>query len=90
MSEFLDAQSKHNEHPDTFWVPSQKELDEIVESQYVKICENHERFWVKITEVDGEKLIGRVDNDLVNEHSFKCDDLVEFEKRNIMNILNED
>jgi hypothetical protein len=31
-------------------------------------------------------MIGRVDNDLVMPHSFKCDDIINFEKKNVMGI----
>lgn len=87
MSEFLDAQKQHKKYPDTFWVPSQDLLDSISTANYVKICDNHERFWVEVMEVDGDKITGRVDNDLVHEHNFKCDDTIKFEKRHVMDIL---
>jgi hypothetical protein len=87
MTEFLNAQLQSKKHPDTFRVPNQYDLDLISKNDYVKICDNNERFWVQITNVDKEKLTGRVDNDLVNEHSFKCDDIIDFEKRNVMTTL---
>ena len=87
MTEFLDAQQSHKDHPDTFWAPSQELLDSLGEGNWVKICDNQERFWVAVQKVDGEKIIGRVDNDLVHEHSFKCDDIIEFEKRHVMQVI---
>ena len=30
---------------------------------YIKLCHNDERFWAKIQEIDGEKVMTRVDND---------------------------
>lgn len=87
MNEFLDAQQMNKENPDTFWAPNQEELDSLEPGLYVKICENKERFWVHLTEVDGDKLAGRIDNDLVFEHSFKCDDEITFEKKNVMGFI---
>ena len=84
MTEFLDAQEQHKLHPDTFEVPSDITLSELNLGQWVKICDNKERFWVEVKDVNGEKITGRVDNDLVFEHDFKCDDTIDFEKRHIM------
>ena len=84
MSEFLDAQEQNKKHPDTFEVPTKETLDSLTSDVWVKICENKERFWVQVKEVDGDKITGRVDNDLVFEHDFKCDDEIQFEKRHIL------
>jgi len=89
MTKFIDAQQMHKDNPDTFWAPNQEELDALRPGQYVKICENRERFWVELEEVDGEKLVGRIDNDLVMEHSFKYNDIIKFEKKNVMGIISE-
>ena len=90
MSEFLDAQQMKKENPNTFWAPNQKEMDSLQSGQFVKICENRERFWVELTGVDGDILVGRVDNDLAFKHSFKCDDIITFEKKNVMGLISED
>jgi hypothetical protein len=89
MNEFLDAQQGHNKNPNTFWIPSQEEINNLRVGNYVKICENKERFWVELTlvDLDGGKLVGRVDNDLVHSHSFKYNDIIKFEKKNVMGIM---
>ena len=85
MSDFLDAQEQNEKHPDTFYAPSQELLDLLTsDDQWVKVCENRERFWVEVKEVDGDKISGCVDNDLVFEHDFKCGDTINFEKRHIL------
>jgi len=89
MTKFVDAQQMHTENPDTFGVPAQIHLDMIESGAFVKISENAERFWVQVTEVDGDKITGRVDNDLVMQHSFKCDDIISFERKNVMGILGD-
>ncbi len=86
MPKFLDAQQKSIEHPHTFFVPSKRKLESIKPDQNVKVCENKERFWVEVTEINGHKITGRVNNDLVLTHSFKCDDIISFEKKNVMGI----
>ena len=86
MTEFLDAQQKNKEHPNTFQIPTKNDVDALEPGDFVKICENDERFWVQLSEIGGDKIVGRVDNDLVYPHSFKCDDIITFEKKNIMGI----
>lgn len=86
MANFLDAQQRHKENPLSFQVPNEKQLDEIKSGDYVKICENNERFWVELSKINQDKMVGRIDNDLVLPHPFKCDDVISFEKKNIMAI----
>jgi hypothetical protein len=86
MHSFSDAQNMHLKHPSDFWAPSLEELDEIKKSDFVKICNNNERFWIEVTEVNGNIIKGRIDNDLVREQPFKCDDIIECEKRHIYQI----
>ena len=81
----VDAKVQAKKHPATFHYPKD-EIKDIRESDYVKICHNGERFWVMLTEVNGNKLVGFVNNDLVREHPFKCDDKVSFEKRHIYQV----
>jgi hypothetical protein len=87
MSEFLDAQEMNRKHPDTFEVPPEEILNGLVVGDYVQVAENRERFWVELIEIFDTELSGRVDNDLVHDHSFKCDDTITFERKNILNVL---
>lgn len=68
-----DAQAIHREHPATFDVPDPITLAAIRPGTHVKLCftpagavltESHwsERMWVMVTERDGNRLVGRVDN----------------------------
>jgi len=50
----------------------------------VKIRDTGERFWVKITYINGNKIRGNVENILVNTHDFKFGDNIEFEKYDIL------
>ena len=87
MISFIDAQEMHRKHSHCFQVPNDHHLNKLKVGDYVKICEGNERFWVELTEVEGQKLSGRVDNDLFFTHDFECDDIVHFETRHVYNIL---
>lgn len=83
--EFRDAQKMHFLHPKWFDAPTAYKLQEVQVGHYVKICADPERFWVQVTQRDGDKLVGKVNNDLVctHAHGLSCDDYVEFETRHI-------
>lgn len=86
-----NAQEMHFLHPSTFDAPSYAELQKIKVGNYAKISVGRERFWTQITEIDGDKLKGKIANDLVltEEHGYKCDDMIEFKLENIYQITNE-
>lgn len=76
MPRFVDAQAMHRKHPKTFEVPSAKVLSQLKPGDHVKVAAvektergpsgmARERFWVLLTKVNGSKLEGTVDNDLV-------------------------
>jgi hypothetical protein len=87
--DILDAQQMHKDHPTTFYIPSQEDLDKIRVGSVVKICVSNERFWTIVANVDGDKITATVDNDLVgtDEHGLKLEDIVEYEKKNVMCIF---
>lgn len=85
-AKFVDAQDMHKMHPQTFQVPSEAEIAEIIPGAHaVKISAGGERFWVKVQAKRGENLVGTVCNDLLctDTHGLLCDDMVEFETRHI-------
>lgn len=85
---FIDAQEMHNENPESFEVPSKEDLAKLKKYDLVKVCTGGERFWVMISSVDGEKITGRIQNNLVNtdQHGLHLKDEVTFEKRNIYSV----
>jgi len=88
MKEFIDAVQQNEKHPGTFHIPPKDLLDEMKEGWFVKVAHNGERFWIEITSIEESGTIfGRVDNDLVNEHPFKYDDKIMFEKRHILDVV---
>jgi len=86
--DFVNAKGLSMESPDTFEVPSDKELNEISKGMFVKVCHNQERFWVEIKSIrrDGS-ILGRVDNNLLCDHDFDLNSLVEFERSNIFSLI---
>lgn len=52
----------------------------------VKIANNYERFWVKITEVNDKYILGSIDNHLSFNENYDYKDTVIFEKSNILDI----
>jgi hypothetical protein len=89
MFNFVDAVKMHELHPYTFELPLPDKMRALKPGHYVKICHNEERFWVIVKEINNDKIKGIVNNDLIREQPFKCDDEIEFEKRHIYNILVE-
>lgn len=87
---FSDAQALASQHPETFSCPSMQELTTLKVSDYVKVCTGNERFWTKLEDLceDGG-LIGRVENDLVNQelHGLSYGDLIKFYPNNVYSIL---
>lgn len=80
---FVNAQQMHQDHPDTFEVPSDKELAGVKEGSIVKVCHNDERFWTVVKAVDGEKVTAEVNNCLIGDQPFDLGDEIEFKKENI-------
>lgn len=89
--EFVDAQEMAKIHPATFEAPTAEELDKIEEGKFVKVCNNHERFWVKVVKIDGDYITGDVSNNLFggDEYGYDFGDKIEFEKRHVYSILED-
>jgi hypothetical protein len=87
MHNFSDAQDMHLRSPATFWAPSLKELDRIKKGKFIKISHNNERFFVEVSEVNGNIIKGRIDNDLIVNQPFKYNDIIECEKRHVYQIV---
>ena len=83
---FIDAQEQHKLHPDTFYAPSNEELDSLKKGDIVKVCNGEERFWTRILSINGDKIKATVDNDLLDADDYDCGDTISFEKRHIYNI----
>lgn len=64
-----------------------EEIAMIKPGAWVKVNDNNEGFFVKVTEVKGDKIIGIVDNILVHKHDFQYGDTLEIELREIYQVV---
>jgi hypothetical protein len=88
MKKFTDAQEMAALYPDTFAAPEKDDLDKIKPGDSVKVCSGRERFWVSVISIDGDKINGIIDNNLISidEHGLSHKDVVCFEKRHVYQI----
>lgn len=84
-SRLRDAQAMHRKHPKTFDVPSKEKLAKIKKGDTVKISACNERFWVKVSSVQGGKVCGIVDN-RTSCPGFEYGKKVCFQKKHIYNV----
>ncbi len=79
-----NAQKLARQYPDTFEAPSESDLDNLAVGDYVKVCgAANERFWARIVELDGDKVVAKVDNILVVEENYNMGDLIFFRRWHI-------
>lgn len=85
----IDAQEMAHKYPNTFEAPSAQELANIMPGDFIKICVEPERFWVKITAINPGLLTGVISNDLVytNRHGLDCDQIISVEPRHVYAIM---
>ena len=78
----------NKQHPDTFFVPSKRELNNLKPLDTVKVACNGERFWTIITEIKKSYITVKVENDLLftEEHGIKYGDIIRFKIDNIFSI----
>jgi len=89
MTIFEDAQKLHNDNQATFNIPNDECLSKVKSGDSVKVAICGERFWVEVTNRDGDNLIGYVDNDLLctDLHGLAYKDIVNFEVKHIHDVL---
>lgn len=94
--EWVDAQEMSEKHP-TFQAPLSKDLYSLESGDWVKICNQKQRFWVKIIQIEKTplrrakkwKFIGRVDNQLPAGLPYQLGSWVEFGGRHIYQIMSK-
>jgi hypothetical protein len=83
----IDAQEMAKKYPITFEAPTQAVLNRIKKGKHVKVAYNQERFWILVTKVVGDTVIGTVDNDLVLRQDIKYGDLVSVQKNQVYDVM---
>ncbi len=81
---------RHREYPESFWVPSAEEKAQLSPGDSVKLMWSvkrmpGERMWVMITQRNGDRLVGTLDNYAVFTHlylgetiEFHIDDIIDY------------
>ena len=63
---FVNAQKRAKEHPDSFVAPALDGLKkDLRRGCFIKVCEDGERYWIKVTRIDWPAIHGTVNSDLV-------------------------
>lgn len=83
---FEDAQELKKQYPETFYAPSDKDLNKIEPGDFVKVCAFQERFWAEVISVNDDAITARVDNVLLMWH-LKYNDIITFKTSNVYDIL---
>jgi len=88
IDDWNNAYNLHILDPENFTIPSTNDLNNLVISDLVKISNKVERFWVEITEINKDYLLGKIDNHLTFNDKYDYNDIILFEKNNIYSIHN--
>lgn len=88
----VDGIKQNKLHPDTFEIPTKKEIGEVKLGQYVKLGfieegSPPERMWVMVDSIKGDKFRGFLNNNPFIISSIKCGDVVVFESKHILSIF---
>lgn len=91
MYTLIDAKEMNREHPTTFFIPEQAEIEGIKEGSLVKLAFQDEwfsaeRMWVTVTKVDRDKFTGVLDNEPYDIPNLSLGDEVTFEARHIYEV----
>ena len=83
-----DAHTMSILHSSSFKMPSKTQFERLEVGDFVKVNAQGEMFWCRIYFINGEDLIGIIDNELVksNEHNLFQDDLIYLKIVNIYEI----
>lgn len=68
---------------------TEDQLNNLKVGDYIKLLDNGERFWAQIVLLCGDTLKAKVNNDLINAHAFKCDDIITVTKTDIIGLIDE-
>lgn len=84
--EFEDAQHLAKKYRDTFFAPTQEELNDIKPGDFIKVCASKERFWIEVISVENERIEGKAANDLLMDE-LRFNDTICVELRHVYDIL---
>ena len=88
--DWVDVIYNKEEYSDCFDIPTETDLENLSTNDMVKISNGFERFFVRVKYINGDTIIGIVDNHLVGKYDYDFNDTVRFEKKNIFVIKKDD
>ena len=88
--DWVDVTQRMEQYSGVFDIPTKQNLDGLVAGDSVKISNGFERFFVRVTSIEGDTIHGRVENHLVGKYDYDYNDIVRFEKRNVFAIKRHD
>ena len=92
-----DAEARHEEFPDTFWIPPAEERMALTKDELVKLMfqitvdgeVQTERMWVIVGERTGDRYVGILDNDPYCTDAIVHGIEVQFEPRHVIEIYTD-
>ena len=84
--DWINVKKMKKKYPTDFIIPSKKEINSLSVGRLVKIGNKFERFWVKITEIDNDIILGKIDNHLTFNDKYDYNNIILFGKENIYEI----
>ncbi len=92
-----DVVKKNSENPRKFIIPTVDEIDNLKVGNSVRLifamqtpqddgC-SAERMWLTITEIKGDRFLGKLENAPYYLKSIKCGDIIDFRKANIATVI---
>ena len=86
-NEFVNAQEMQNRYPGMFKAPSAAELAAIKQGDFIKVCRNDERFWIRVIGADRKTVTGTIDNHLDRNPDLLLGLIVTVDKDRVYTIL---
>ena len=92
--ELEDAEARHREYPDSFWIPPREQRESLVKDDLVKLLfvisdgvnSQTERMWVLVERVEGNQYAGILDNDPYSTDQLKAGEPVTFGPQHVIDI----
>lgn len=72
-----------------FFIPTLKRRQSVVVGEYVKVCRNSERFWLRVTQVKNGSYTGVVSNELLLNPDLREGEALQFGPEHIYDIITE-
>ena len=89
--ELLNGVEQNKKHPNRFHIPSNEQKSKVDLGDSVKVCGGGERFWVHIVDfISDDLMVGIIDNVLVGNQTYNCDDKIYLTKDNIIDVYDEE